>query len=240
MPTLPTERTRLHRLPERGRHDRATIEAILDAGFVCHVGFVAAGQPYVIPTGYVRAGDRLYIHGSAASRMVRGLAEGISVCVTVTLVDALVLARSSFHHSVNYRSVVVLGRAHLVTDAAEKMKALRAFTNHVVAGRFEEARRPSDQELKGTSVLSLGLEEASAKIRTGPPNDDEEDLALDIWAGIVPLTTRPATPLPAAGVSGDFDVRRVLAWAEVAEETGAEVAEGTGAEVAEGTGFNTE
>ena len=213
MDTLLTDRTRLRRLPERGRHDRAAIEAILDAGFVCHVGFVAAGQPYVIPTGYVRAGDRLYIHGSAASRMVRGLAEGISVCVTVTLVDALVLARSSFHHSVNYRSVVVLGRAHLVTDAAEKMKALRAFTNHLVAGRFEEARRPSDPELKGTSVLSLGLEEASAKIRTGPPNDDEEDLALDIWAGIVPLITSPSTPVPAEGVHGDFDVGRVLGWA---------------------------
>ena len=227
-----TERTRLRRLPDRGHHDRATIDAILDAGFVCHVGFVAAGQPYVIPTAYVRSGDRLYIHGSAASRMVRTLADGVGVCVTVTLVDALVLARSAFHHSVNYRSVVVLGRAVPVADPAEKMEALRAFTNHLVAGRFEEARRPSDQELKGTSVLSVGLDEASAKIRTGPPNDDEEDLALDVWAGIVPLTTRPATPLPAEGVNGDFDVRRVLGWRE-----GAEVEE---AEVAEGTGFNTE
>ncbi len=205
-----TERTRLRRLPERGRHDRATIDAILDAGFVCHVGFVAAGQPYVIPTGYARAGDRLYIHGSAASRMIRSLAGGVSVCVTVTLVDALVLARSAFHHSVNYRSVVILGRAHPVEDPVEKMEALRAFTNHLVAGRFEEARRPTDQELKGTSVLRLGLEEASAKVRTGPPNDDEEDLALDIWAGIVPLTTSPGTPVPAEGVSGVFDLRRVI------------------------------
>lgn len=220
METIASERTRLRRLPDRGRHERATIDAILDAGFVCHVGFVADGQPYVIPTGYVRHGDWIYVHGSTASRMVRTLAAGAAACLTVTHVDGLVLARSAFHHSVNYRSVVVLGQARLVTDPAEKMGALRAFTNHLVAGRFEEARRPTEQELKGTSVLALGLAEASAKIRTGPPNDDEEDLAHDVWAGVVPLVTRAGTPVPAEGIPGnrELDLSRLLAMRAIAAE----------------------
>src|ERR671912_2722353 len=148
-----TQRTTLKRLPQRGSFEREQINQILDEGFICHVGFVANGQPFVIPTGYARAGDRLFIHGSAASRMVQSLGQGLGVCVTVTLVDGLVLARSAFHHSVNYRSVVVLGQARLVTDPGEKMEALRRFTNHLVGGRFEEARRPTAQELKGTAVL---------------------------------------------------------------------------------------
>jgi uncharacterized protein len=212
MDTLLTNRTRLRRLPARGAHDRATIHAILDAGFVCHVGFVADGQPYVIPTGYARADDTLYIHGSSASRLVQTLAAGIDVCVTVTLVDGFVLARSAFHHSLNYRSVVVLGRARPVSSAAEKMEALRLLTNHIASGRFEEARHPTDQELKGTAVLALGLEEASAKIRTGPPLDDAEDLAVQIWAGVVPLRQVVGDPQPDHHntVGGGFDTRRLV------------------------------
>ena len=212
MDTLLTDRTRLRRLPDRGHHDRQTIDAILDAGFICHVGFVAHGQPFVIPTGYARAGDRLFIHGSTASRMVQNLGQGIDVCVTVTLVDGLVLARSAFHHSVNYRSVVVLGQARLVTDPEEKMDALRRFTNHLVADRFEEARRPTTQELKGTAVLELGLTEASAKIRGGPPRDDEEDMAVDIWAGVVPVAMTVGTPVPDSGIPAErgIDVDRLL------------------------------
>jgi len=211
MDTLVSDRTRVRRLPERGRYDRSTIDAILDAGFVCHVGFVVDRQPYVIPTGYARVDDRIYIHGSAASRMVRTLAGGVDVCLTVTHVDGLVLARSAFHHSVNYRSVVVLGRARLVVDAAEKMEALRAFTNHVVAGRFNEVRIPSEQELKGTAVLALTLDEASAKVRTGPPKDDEEDLALAVWAGVVPLRTAIGEFQPDHGVRlGPPDPSRLI------------------------------
>lgn len=189
-----TARTEVRRLVKRASYDREQIHAILDEAFVCHVGFVVDGQPYVIPTNYVRVEDRIYIHGSAASRMVKSLAGGIDVCVTVTLVDGLVLARSAFHHSVNYRSVVALGKARLVTDVEEKRAALHAFTNHVVPGRWEEVREPTEQELKGTSVLALPLEEVSAKIRTGPPIDDEEDYALPVWAGVVPLTITPGTP----------------------------------------------
>jgi nitroimidazol reductase NimA-like FMN-containing flavoprotein (pyridoxamine 5'-phosphate oxidase superfamily) len=163
---------------------------------VCHVGFVLDGQPYVIPTGYVRVEDRLYIHGSAASRMLRSLADGIDVCVTVTLLDGFVLARSAFHHSMNYRSVVVLGRARPVTEAEEKVGALRAFTNHVVPGRWEEVRQPTEQELKATSVLALPLAEVSAKVRSGGPIDDEADYALPVWAGVVPVSTQRGTPVP--------------------------------------------
>ena len=183
----PNQRTRVTRLPKRAVYDKAQVHAILDEGFFCHVGFTVDDQPYVIPTGYVRAGEKLYIHGSAASRMLRTLDQGIKVCVTVTLVDGLVLARSSFHHSVNYRSVVVLGTAQLVLDREEKMDALRRFTNHIVPGRWDEARVPNDQELKATSVLVLPMEEVSAKVRTGPPIDDEEDYEIPIWAGVVPV-----------------------------------------------------
>jgi nitroimidazol reductase NimA-like FMN-containing flavoprotein (pyridoxamine 5'-phosphate oxidase superfamily) len=209
----PTPRTQVRRLAKRASYDREQIHSILDDAFVCHVGFVVDGQPYVIPTNFVRVEDQLYIHGSAASRMLRSLSESIDVCVTITLVDGLVLARSAFHHSVNYRSVVALGKARLVTDPEEKRRALRAFTNHVVPGRWEEVREPTEQELKGTGVLALPLEEVSAKIRTGGPVDDEEDYALPVWAGVVPLSTTPGAPRPderlLEGVN-PFDLGRLI------------------------------
>jgi len=192
----PTERTQVKRLPKRGAYDRETVFKILDEAFVCHVGFVADGQPYVIPTNYGRSGDTLYLHGSAASRMLRTLSQGIPVCVTVTLVDGLVLARSAFHHSANYRSVVVLGTARLVDDPAEKMEALRLFTEHIMKGRWDDIRWPNEQEMRGTTVLALQLEEVSAKVRTGGPIDDEEDYALPVWAGVLPLPVKPAAPIP--------------------------------------------
>jgi uncharacterized protein len=199
--TLPvTERTRVKRLPARGVFDRAEIYAILDEAIVCHVAFAVDGQPYAIPTGYARIGDALYLHGSAASRMVRQLSAGVDVCVTVTIVDGLVLARSAFHHSMNYRSVVVFGRARLVTGRDEKETALRRFTDHIVPGRWAELRPVTDQELKGTSVLALPIEEASAKVRTGPPLDDAEDLEWPVWAGVVPLVTTAGEPVPDAHV----------------------------------------
>ena len=182
-----TERTTLKRLPKRGNYEREIVNAILDEGFICHVGFIVDNRPFVIPTGYGRAGDNLYIHGSAASRMLRTLREGIDVCVTVTLIDALVLARSAFHHSMNYRSVVIFGRAQAVEDIDEQMKALHVFTDHIMRGRWEESRQPNEKELRATLVLSLPLTEASAKIRTGPPIDDEEDYELPVWAGELPL-----------------------------------------------------
>jgi nitroimidazol reductase NimA-like FMN-containing flavoprotein (pyridoxamine 5'-phosphate oxidase superfamily) len=184
---LETQRTRLKRLPKRGHFDREIINAILDEAFICHVGFVANDQPYVIPTGFARVGNDLYIHGSSASRMLRDLSAGINVCVTVTLVDGLVLARSAFHHSINYRSVVVLGTAALVTDPTEKNNALEAITEHIIPGRWADVRWPTELELKATSVLKLHIAEASAKVRTGDPVDDEEDYAMDIWAGVLPL-----------------------------------------------------
>src|SRR5271168_1510091 len=186
----PTERTQVKRLPKRGKYDRETVHKILDEGFVCHVGFSVDGQPYVIPTNYGRTGDVLYLHGSAASRMLRTLSGGVAVCVTVTHVDGLVLARSAFHHSVNYRSVVILGTARLVEDTAEKMEALRLFTEHVMKGRWDDVRQPTEQELKATTVLALPLEEVSAKVRTGGPNDDEPDYDLPIWAGVLPFETQ--------------------------------------------------
>jgi len=191
----PTPRTAVRRLPQRGEYDRAAVYRILDEGFICHVGFAADGQPYVIPTGYARVGDQLYIHGSAASRMLRSLSQGVEVCVTVTLIDGLVLARSAFHHSINYRSVVVLGKASVVEEDAEKMAALRAFTEHVIAGRWEEVRPPNQTELKGTLVLRLPLAEVSAKVRTGPPVDDEADYQLPVWAGVIPLHLAAAAPV---------------------------------------------
>ena len=200
----PTERTRLRRLPPRGVFEREAVYRILDEALTCHVGFVVDGQPFVIPTIHARVGDRLVLHGSAASRMLRTIAAGIPVCVTVTLVDGLVLARSAFHHSMNYRSVVVLGTAVAVTDDAERLAALEAIVEHVVPGRSREVRPPSAKELKATAVLALPLVEASAKIRTGGPIDDEEDLALPCWAGVIPLRLTPQAPIPdtqlAAGI----------------------------------------
>jgi uncharacterized protein len=192
----PTERTQVKRLPKRGKYDQETVHKILDEGFVCHAGFSVDGQPYVIPTNYGRAGDILYLHGSAASRMLRTLSGGVPVCVTVTHVDGLVLARSAFHHSVNYRSVVILGTARLVEDPAEKMEALRIFTDHVMKGRWDEVRVPTEQELKATTVLALPLEEVSAKVRTGGPIDDEEDYARPVWAGVLPLQVSAKPPIP--------------------------------------------
>jgi nitroimidazol reductase NimA-like FMN-containing flavoprotein (pyridoxamine 5'-phosphate oxidase superfamily) len=182
-----TERTRLRRLPKRGVFDRETVHSILDEGMVCHVAFAIDGTPFVIPTGYARIGDRLVIHGSSASRMLRSLAGGIDVCVTVTLLDGLVLARSAFHHSVNYRSVIVFGKATVVDDDTRKMKALEAFTEHVIPGRWSDVRSPNDLELKATTVLSIPIDEASAKVRTGGPVDDEKDYELGVWAGVIPL-----------------------------------------------------
>jgi nitroimidazol reductase NimA-like FMN-containing flavoprotein (pyridoxamine 5'-phosphate oxidase superfamily) len=192
---IPTERTQVKRLPNRGAYDSETVFAILDEAFLCHVGFVVDGQPFVIPTGYARVDETLYIHGSAASRMLRTLSEGVQVCVTVTLVDGLVLARSAFHHSMNYRSVVILGRATLVDRREEKLAALEAFTEHVVHGRWRDVRQPTEAELKATTVLALPLAEVSAKIRSGPPKDDEEDYSLPIWAGVVPLRLEPGAPI---------------------------------------------
>jgi nitroimidazol reductase NimA-like FMN-containing flavoprotein (pyridoxamine 5'-phosphate oxidase superfamily) len=190
----PTARTTLRRLPKRGSFERETVYGILDEGFVCHVGFVVEGQPFVIPTAYGRKGDVLYIHGARASRMQKVLAAGADVCVTVTLVDGLVLARSAFHHSINYRSVVVFGRPRAVESEEEKTAALEAFTEHVMPGRWADVRRPNAQELAATTVLAIQLSEASAKVRTGPPVDDEEDYQLAVWAGVLPLGVEPGAP----------------------------------------------
>ena len=192
----PTPRTTLRRLPARGHFDRATVNAILDEALVCHVGFVSDGQPFVIPTIHARAGDEVFVHGSAASRMLKTLQGGVPVCLTATLLDGLVLARSAFHHSMNYRSVVVLGDAQAVTDEREKWDALHAIVEHVAPGRWKEVREPSAKELAATLVLRLPIEEASAKVRTGPPLDDEEDYALECWAGVLPLRLTPAAPEP--------------------------------------------
>ncbi len=184
---MPTQRTRVVREPERGVYDRAAAYRILDEGFICHVGFSLDGQPFVIPTSYGRKDANLYIHGSAASRMLRQMKEGVAVCVTVTLLDGLVLARSIFNHSMNYRSVVILGKATLVDDPEEKLTALRALSEHIVPGRWDDARQPNERELKATSVLRVAIEEFSSKVRTGPPIDDAEDLAFPTWAGVLPL-----------------------------------------------------
>jgi len=182
-------------MPKRAEYDRATVAAILDEGLYCHVGFSVDGQPYVIPTIHARMGDQLYIHGSSASRMLRTLKEGVPVCVTVTILDGLILARSAFHHSMNYRSVVALGTAREVTDAEEKYSALKAIVDHVAPQRWNDVRWPNEQELKATSVLRLPLEEVSAKVRTGPPLDDEEDYLLPCWAGEIPLRLTPQAPI---------------------------------------------
>lgn len=192
----PSERTAVRRLPARGAYDRATIDAILDEAPVCHVGFVDQGQSYVIPTLHARIGDRLVIHGSRQSRMLLCLAGGAPACVTVTILDGLVLARSAFHHSMNYRSVVVLARGRELTDAEEKRRALAALVERVLPGRSADARPPNARELAATAVLAFPLDECSAKIREGPPKDDPEDLALPIWAGVLPLALKAGAPEP--------------------------------------------
>jgi len=196
MATLtPTARTRVRRRAERGVYERETIHAILDEALVCHVGFALEGQPFVLPMAYARVGDSLYVHGAAGSRMLRALRDGIPACATVTLLDGLVLARSAFHHSMNYRSVVILGVAREVTDAAERLAALEAIVEHMMRGRWDEVRPPTRPELAATLILRLPIEEASAKVRTGGPLDDAEDLAWPCWAGVVPLRLTPLAPI---------------------------------------------
>jgi len=191
----PTERTRVVREPHRGAYDRETIYKILDEGFVCHLGFAVDAQPFVIPTMFARVGDAIYFHGSAASRTLRNAADGIPVCITVTLTDGLVLARSVFNHSMNYRSIVALGKATLVDAPEEKIKALRAFTEKILPGRWTDARQPNEKELKSTSILRLPLTEVSAKIRVGPVEDDALDYALPVWAGVIPLQLVAGAPI---------------------------------------------
>jgi len=194
-PYTPTPRTRLVREAERAVYDREAAYRILDEGFLCHVGFVVDGQPFVIPTSYGRKDANLYIHGSAASRMLRQMKEAVPVCVTVTLLDGLVLARSIFNHSMNYRSVVVLGKATLVDDPGEKIEALRLLSEHIIPGRWADSRQPNERELKQTSVLRVPIDEFSAKVRQGPPIDDEADHSFPTWAGVVPLEMKTGLPI---------------------------------------------
>jgi len=212
----PTARTKVRRLPKRASYDRLAVHGILDEGFVCHVGFAVDSQPYVIPTVYARADETLYVHGSAASRMLRTLTQRVPVCITVTLLDGLVLARSAFHHSLNYRSVVVIGNARLVDDPEEKLRALHWITDHVAPGRWQQVRAPNALELKQSSVLALPLAEVSAKIRSGPPVDDEADYSLPIWAGVVPVTTQLGRPIDDGRVAAgapEIDLARFTRFA---------------------------
>jgi nitroimidazol reductase NimA-like FMN-containing flavoprotein (pyridoxamine 5'-phosphate oxidase superfamily) len=205
-PSTPTARTRVVREPDRAVYDREAVYQILDEGFICHVGFNVDGQPFVIPTSYGRAGDNLYIHGSAASRMLRNVDGGIPVCITVTLLDGLVLARSIFNHSMNYRSVVILGTATAVVDPSEKLEALRSLSEHILPGRWAESRYPNERELKATTALRVPITEFSAKVRQGPPVDDEEDYAFRTWAGVIPLETVARTPIPDARCAPEIPV----------------------------------
>lgn len=201
-----TRRTELRRLPVRGSREQETINAILDAGFLAHVGFCVDGQPFVIPTLYGRDGDKLYLHGSAASRMLGELEAGLPCCITVTLVDGLVLARSAFHHSMNYRSVVAFGTTRKITDRPQKIECLRVISEHLIAGRWAEVREPNEKELNSTALLEFSIEEASSKIRTGPPVDDENDYALRVWAGELPLALQPQPPVPDARIKEGMSV----------------------------------
>jgi len=190
-----TDQTRIKRLPERGRYDRETIYRILDEALICHVGFAEKGQPYVIPINFARVEDTIVLHGAKASRLLKHIEAGNLVCVTVTIVDGLVLARSVFHHSVNYRSVVLFGKGRAVEDEQEKFAALKAITEHLIPGRWQEARLPNHKEMKATRVVSIKIDEASAKLRMGPPVDDQEDYTLPVWAGILPLEETPLSPI---------------------------------------------
>ena len=190
----PTVRTKVRRLPERGSYDRATVHAILDEGFICHVAFAIDGQPYALPTGYARVGETVYLHGSSGSRL--GLGDGMPVCITVTLLDGLVLARAAFHHSFNYRSAMVLGRTRLVTDPEEKDVALDALVEHIVPGRGADVRPANAKEVAATAVLAVPLDEVSAKVRRGDPVDDDEDYELPVWAGVLPVALVPDAVVP--------------------------------------------
>ena len=201
-----TQRSQLRRLPNRGSHDCEVIHAILDAGFLAHVGFQVNGQPFVIPTLYGREEDNLYLHGSAASRMMGELQTGASACVTVTLMDGIVLARSAFHHSMNYRSVVAFGSARKIEEPSMKLHALRVLSEHVMPGRWNDVRKPTEKELRATSVLEFSIAEASAKVRQGPPLDDEEDYSLPVWAGVVPLRLEAKTPVPDSRLADGIEV----------------------------------
>ena len=203
---LKTAKTKVTRAPQRGHYDFETIARILDEGLVCQVGFVVEGRPFVIPTAYGRVADKVYIHGASASRMLKSLITGMDVCLTVTLLDGLVLARSAYHHSMNYRSVVLFGQAQQVTDADEKMEALRAFTEHVMEGRWKAVRSPNSEELAATCVLALPIVEASAKIRTGPPIDAEADYSLPVWAGELPLRISASAPVADPKLAADIAV----------------------------------
>jgi len=205
MSTTRSSRVTVRRMPERGRYDRASLDAVLDAGFVCHLGLAVDGQPYVIPTIYGRSGDDLFVHGSAASRTLRELGRGAPACLAVTHLDGVVVARSTFHSSLNYRSAVLLGTAHRVEDRASKAEALRAITEHFLQGRWEEARPPTPRELDATSVLRLPIDEASVKIRVGPPSDDEADYALPVWAGVIPLRIVAGHPVPDARLARELE-----------------------------------
>ncbi|MGE5272949.1 MAG: pyridoxamine 5'-phosphate oxidase family protein [Verrucomicrobiota bacterium] len=200
-----SERTRVRREPQRGVYDRAVIDAILDEGLVCHLGFVNDGQPFVIPTLYARIGDEAYVHGSSASRTLRTLVSGVDACLTVTLVDGIVLARSIFNHSINYRSVVVVGRATSVEEPDEKRRALEAFSGRLLPGRWGDVRPPTATELKATSILRMPLAEASAKVRTGPPKDEEEDHGWPVWAGVIPLALVAGDPQPDPALEPGFE-----------------------------------
>jgi nitroimidazol reductase NimA-like FMN-containing flavoprotein (pyridoxamine 5'-phosphate oxidase superfamily) len=201
----PTERTTLHRRKARGTYDRATVHAILDEALVCHLGFVIDGQPFVLPTMFARDGERLFVHGAAAGRMQRTLASGVPVCVTVSLFDGLVLARSAFHHSMNYRSVVILGSAREMTDKDEKLRAMAMLIDKVSPGRSRIARAPNEKEVRATTVLALGLDEVSAKIRVGGVIDDAEDMGLPVWAGVVPMALRAGLPEPDGAASSTHE-----------------------------------
>ncbi|HZE26147.1 MAG TPA: pyridoxamine 5'-phosphate oxidase family protein [Terriglobales bacterium] len=205
-PCTPTARTRVVREADRAVYDRDAVYKILDQGFICHVGFTVENQPYVIPTSYGRSGDSLYLHGSAASRMLRNLDQGTAVCVTVTLLDGLVLARSIFNHSMNYRSVVILGIATAVEDPAEKLEALRRLSEHILPGRWDQSRYPNERELKATLALRVPITEFSAKVRQGPPIDDEDDYALQTWAGVIPLETVARSPITDARCNPEIPV----------------------------------
>lgn len=203
----PTDRTKVRRLAERGRYDRDTIDSILDAGMVCHVGFAVDGRPWVMPTIYVRHDDHLYLHGATANQALKALASGVEACVTVTLIDGLVLARSAFHHSMNYRSVMLFGLAERVDDEEEKFDAFLAMVDHLVPGRSRDTRLPTAQEMRKTLMIRLPIDECSAKVRTGGPIDDAEDLELAHWAGVLPLTITPGPPEP----DGEYVVPEYLA-----------------------------
>ena len=210
----PSPRATVHRHPERARYDRATIDAILDEGLVCHLAFVSDGHPVTIPTMYVREGDRVIVHGSAAARMTRTLATGLPVCLTVTLLDGVVFARTANNHSMNYRSAVLLGTTNPVTEPAAKLAAMRSLVERIAPGRWAQVREPSAKEMKATTILELPIDEASAKVRTGPPLDDEEDLAIPVWAGVVPLSIAAGRPAPAPSLAEDIapaaDIERFL------------------------------